>query len=64
MITQKTRLAAKGFLHRKGIDFNEVCAHVAWIETIILVTIITDINNLPIHQMNVKDDFLNGTSFG
>lgn len=41
----KSRLVAKGFLQREGIDFDEVFAPVARIKTIRLVVGLANINN-------------------
>jgi hypothetical protein len=56
----KARLVAKGFLQKEGIDYEEVYAPVARIETIRLVVALANINNWSIHQMDVKCAFLNG----
>ncbi|CAJ2632822.1 unnamed protein product [Trifolium pratense] len=56
----KARLVAKGFLQKEGIDFEEVFAPVARIETIRLVVGLANINNWSIYQMDVKCAFLNG----
>ncbi|MCH85090.1 copia-type polyprotein, partial [Trifolium medium] len=56
----KARLLVKGFLQKQGIDFNEVFAPVAWMETIRLVTAIAHYNGWSMHQMDVKCAFLNG----
>lgn len=51
IIKHKARLIAKGFLQRQGIDFEEVFAPVAKIETIGLVVGIANNNNWSIYQM-------------
>ncbi|GAU30308.1 hypothetical protein TSUD_385290 [Trifolium subterraneum] len=56
----KATLVAKRFLQREGIDYEEVYAPVARIETIRLVVAMANINNWSIHQMDVKCAFLNG----
>ncbi|GAU50018.1 hypothetical protein TSUD_331710 [Trifolium subterraneum] len=58
--THKARLVVKGFLQKEGIDFNEVFAPVARMETIRLVTALAHHNNWLMHQMDVKCAFLNG----
>ena len=50
----KATLVAKGFLQKEGIDFNEVFAPVARIETIRLVVGLAEINSWHICQMDVK----------
>ena len=56
----KARLVAKGFLQKEGIDFDEVFAPVARIETIRLVVGLANMNNWHTCQMDVKCAFLNG----
>ncbi|GAU34193.1 hypothetical protein TSUD_162940 [Trifolium subterraneum] len=56
----KARLVARGFLQKKGIDFDEVFAPVARIETIRLVVGLANSKNWPMYQMDVKCAFLNG----
>lgn len=54
VIKCKARLESNGFLQREGIDFEEVFAHMARIETIRLVVGIVNNNNWSIYQMDVK----------
>ncbi|GAU30980.1 hypothetical protein TSUD_104940 [Trifolium subterraneum] len=56
----KARLVVKSFLQKEGIDFNEVFAPVARMETIRLVTAMAHYNGWSMHQMDVKCAFLNG----
>ncbi|WJX39555.1 DNA helicase [Trifolium repens] len=56
----KARLVAKGFLQKHGLDFNEVFAPVARIETIRLVVAIATYKSWSMHQLDVKSAFLNG----
>ena len=56
----KARLVEKGFLQKEGINFDEVFAPVARIETIRLVDGLANMNNWHICQMDVKCEFLNG----
>ncbi|GAU44417.1 hypothetical protein TSUD_100640 [Trifolium subterraneum] len=56
----KARLVAKGFLQKQGLDFNEVFAPVARLETIRLVVAITSYRGWSMHQLDVKSAFLNG----
>ena len=56
----KARLAAKGFLPKEGIDFDDVFAHVARNETIRLVVGLENMNNWHTYHMDVKCMFING----
>jgi hypothetical protein len=56
----RARLMARGFLQRQGIDFTEVYAPVARMETIRLVVAITSSYGWTLFHMDVKSAFLNG----
>jgi hypothetical protein len=56
----KARLVAIGFLQKQGIDYNEVFAPVARIETVRLVTAIACKNEWSLYHLDVKSAFLNG----
>src|ERR1051325_1727537 len=60
IVKHKARLVAKGFLQREGIDYDEVFAPIARLETIRLVVGITNSKNWRMYQMDVKFTFLNG----
>ncbi|CAH9069840.1 unnamed protein product [Cuscuta europaea] len=56
----KARLVAKGYAQRHDIDYEEVFAPVARLETIRLIIAFAAHNKWKIHQMDVKSAFLNG----
>lgn len=56
----KARLVAKGYSQRAGIDYDEVFAPVARLETIRLMISLAAQNKWRIYQMDVKSAFLNG----
>jgi hypothetical protein len=60
IIKHKARLVAKGYAQREGVDFEEVYALVARIETVRLIIALAAQNGWQIHHMDVKSAFLNG----
>ncbi|CAB75469.1 copia-type reverse transcriptase-like protein [Arabidopsis thaliana] len=56
----KARLVAKGYSQRAGIDYDEIFAPVARLETVRLIISLAAQNKWKIHQMDVKSAFLNG----
>ena len=56
----KVRLVARGFLQKPGIDYSEVYAPVARIETVRLVVEMASNHNWALFHMDVKSVFLNG----
>ncbi|KAG8478853.1 hypothetical protein CXB51_028662 [Gossypium anomalum] len=56
----KARLVAKGYKRRYGVDYDEVFAPIARIDTIKLLMAIAAQNKWKIYQMDVKSAFLNG----
>lgn len=56
----KTRLVAKGYMQRYGVDFEEVFAPVARIETIRLLINLAASRGWEIHHLDVKTAFLYG----
>ncbi|KAH9745452.1 hypothetical protein KPL70_004078 [Citrus sinensis] len=56
----KARLVAKGYSQKAGIDYDEVFAPVARLETIRLIISLAAQNKWKIFQMDVKSTFLNG----
>ncbi|KAL6129804.1 hypothetical protein ACLB2K_073153 [Fragaria x ananassa] len=57
----KARLVAKGHKQKSGIDYLEVFAHVARLDTVRMVISLAAHNCWKIFQMDVKSAFLNGT---
>nr|GEU97809.1 retrovirus-related Pol polyprotein from transposon TNT 1-94 [Tanacetum cinerariifolium] len=55
----KARLVAKGYKQKHGIDYEEVFASVARLETIRMIIAIAAQHKWKIHQMDVKSAFLN-----
>ncbi|GJR07848.1 ribonuclease H-like domain, reverse transcriptase, RNA-dependent DNA polymerase [Tanacetum coccineum] len=60
IIKHKARLVAKGYIQEHGIDFEEVFAHVARMETIQLLLAIAANNKWEVHHLDVKSAFLHG----
>nr|GEZ00758.1 ribonuclease H-like domain, reverse transcriptase, RNA-dependent DNA polymerase [Tanacetum cinerariifolium] len=60
IIKHKARLVAKGYIQEHGIDFKEVFAPVARMETIRLLLAIAANNKWEVHHLDVKFAFLHG----
>nr|GEX00430.1 ribonuclease H-like domain, reverse transcriptase, RNA-dependent DNA polymerase [Tanacetum cinerariifolium] len=60
ILKYKARLVAKGFIQEHGIDFDEVFAPVARIETIRLILALATYNKWEVHYLDVKSAFLHG----
>ena len=56
----KARLVAKGYIQRHGIDYEEVFAPVARIETIRFILALAASNGWQVHHLDVKTAFLHG----
>lgn len=56
----KARLVAKGFTQKCGIDYQETFALVAKIDYIRVLISLAVNSNWPLHQLNIKNVFLNG----
>ncbi|KAG7571799.1 Zinc finger CCHC-type superfamily [Arabidopsis suecica] len=56
----KARLVAKGYVQRHGIDYDEVFAPVARIETIRFIIALAASNGWEVHHLDVKTAFLHG----
>nr|GEV63643.1 integrase, catalytic region, zinc finger, CCHC-type, peptidase aspartic, catalytic [Tanacetum cinerariifolium] len=60
VLKNKAQLVAKGYRKEEGIDFEESFAPVSRIEAIRIFIANAASRNMPIYQMDVKTDFLNG----
>jgi histone deacetylase 1/2 len=60
VVKYKARLVAKGYAQRQGIDFDEVFAPVARIETVRMLLAVATHRRWNVHHMDVKSAFLNG----
>lgn len=60
IVKYKARLVAKGYVQREGVDFDEVFAPVARMETVRLLIALAAQMNWEVHHMDVKSAFLNG----
>ena len=60
IVKHKARLVARGFVQRKGIDFEEVFAPVARMESVRLLLALAAAKDKRIHHLDVKSVFLNG----
>nr|GEY16306.1 hypothetical protein [Tanacetum cinerariifolium] len=64
VVRNKARLVAQGHIQEEGIDYDEVFAHVAWIEAIRMFIAFTSFMGFIVYQMDVKSAFLYGTIKG
>ncbi|KAF0888371.1 hypothetical protein E2562_014193 [Oryza meyeriana var. granulata] len=60
VIKHKARLVAKGYVQQPGMDFDEVFAPVARIESVRLLLALAAQEGWSVHHMDVKSAFLNG----
>lgn len=60
IVKYKTRIIARGFVQKKGIDFEEVFAPVLRLETVRLLLGLAAKGRWEVHHMDVKSAFLNG----
>nr|GEW23764.1 ribonuclease H-like domain, reverse transcriptase, RNA-dependent DNA polymerase [Tanacetum cinerariifolium] len=60
ILKHKARLVAKRYIQEHGIDFDEVFAPVARIETIRLILALAAYNKWEVHHLDVKSAFLHG----
>jgi len=60
VIKHRARLVAKGYVQKEGIDFEEVFAPVARLDTIKLILAMAANRGWQVHHLDVKSTFLNG----
>ena len=60
IVKHKARLVARGFVQREGINFEEVFAPVARMESVRLLLALAATKDWRIHHLNVKSAFVNG----
>nr|GEY69673.1 hypothetical protein [Tanacetum cinerariifolium] len=60
VIQNKSRLVAKGYAQKEGIDFEESFAPVAWLEAVRLFIAYAAHKSFTVYQMDVKTTFLYG----
>jgi transposase InsO family protein len=60
IVRYKARLVAKGYVQRQGVDFDEVFAPVARLESVRLLLVVAVHQGWQVHHMDVKSAFLNG----
>jgi hypothetical protein len=60
LVKHKARLVAKGYVQEQGVDFEEVFAPVARMESVRLLMALAVQESWKLHHMDVKSAFLNG----
>jgi hypothetical protein len=60
VVKYKARLVVKGYAQRRGIDYDEVFAPVARLDTIRLLIALAAHKGWEVHHLDVKSAFLNG----
>jgi len=60
VVKHKARLVAKGYVQKQGVDFEEVFASVARLDTIRLILALAANRGWQVHHLDVKSAFLNG----
>jgi hypothetical protein len=60
IVKYKARLVAYGFVQREGINFEEVFAPVARMESVRLLVAMAAVKDWRVHHLDVKSAFLNG----
>ena len=60
IVKYKARLVARGFVQREGVDFEEVFAPVARMESVRLLLAMAAAKDWRVHHLDIKSAFLNG----
>jgi len=60
VIKHKARLVVKGYVQQEGIDFDEVFAPVARLDTVHVILALAANQGWQVHHLDVKSAFLNG----
>jgi hypothetical protein len=60
IVKYKARFVARGFVQREGIDFEEVFAPVARMESVRLLLAMATAKDWRVHHLDIKSAFLNG----
>jgi hypothetical protein len=60
VVKRKARLVAKGYVQRQGVDFEDVFAPVARMDSVRLLVALAAHQGWQVHHMDVKSVFLNG----
>jgi len=60
IVKHKARLVAKGYVQKHGVDYDEVFAPVARIDTVKLILALAANRGWKVHHLGVKTAFLNG----
>ena len=55
-----TRLVAKGFLQKHGLDYNEIFAPITRLETVRLIVAAASNRKWSLYQLDMKSAFFNG----
>jgi hypothetical protein len=60
IVKHKARLVAQGYVKREGVDFDEVFALVARLDSVRLLLVLATQEGWLVHHLDVKSAFLNG----
>jgi hypothetical protein len=60
VLKHKARLVAKGYVQQQGVDFEEVFAPIARLESVRIMLALAARRGWAVHHMHIKSAFLNG----